>query len=104
MSELNRFKLINKIEGYSYLLLLFIAMPLKYILGFPVATKIFGSIHGILFILFCYQLYVIFSKSFISKKEATLYFILSLIPFGSFYTDRLLRSKMRVEPISIKDF
>jgi len=46
MSELKRFRLINKVEGYSYLVLLFIAMPLKYILGYAIATKVFGMVHG----------------------------------------------------------
>ncbi|HIE35037.1 MAG TPA: DUF3817 domain-containing protein, partial [Campylobacterales bacterium] len=46
MSEFKRFRVINKIEGYSYIILLFIAMPLKYILGFAVATKIVGGLHG----------------------------------------------------------
>lgn len=104
MSELNRFRFINKIEGYSYLVLLFIAMPLKYLAHIALATKIAGMVHGVLFVLFCYQLYVIYAKGFASKKESSLYFILSLIPFGSFYTDRLLKSKMRCEPIAIKDF
>ena len=104
MSELNRFRVINKIEGYSYLILLFVAMPLKYVAGFPMATKVFGMIHGLLFILFCYQLYLIWQKSFISRREAVYYFILSLIPFGSFYTDRLIKSRLKTDPISIKDF
>ncbi|MRI59118.1 MAG: hypothetical protein C6H99_06410, partial [Epsilonproteobacteria bacterium] len=89
MDELNRFRLINKIEGYSYLLLLFVAMPLKYLGGFALATKIAGSIHGLLFVLFCYQLFMVYSKGFISKKEASFYFLLSLVPFGSFYIDKI---------------
>ena len=104
MSELNRFRTINKIEGYSYLVLLFIAMPFKYAAGIAMATKVFGMIHGLLFILFCYQLYVIWQKSFISRREAIYYFILSLVPFGSFHTDRLLKSRLKIDPISIKDF
>ncbi len=104
MSQLHRFRLINKIEGYSYLLLLFVAMPLKYIAGYAIATKIFGMIHGLLFMLFCYQLYAIWQKSFISKREAIYYFILSLVPFGSFYTERLIRNRLQIDPISIKDF
>ena len=104
MSELNRFRLINKIEGYSYLILLFLAMPLKYFGGLAVATKVAGSIHGLLFVLFCYRLYAVWAKRFVSKKETSLYFLLSLVPFGSFYTDRLLKSKIDCELIAIKGF
>ncbi len=103
MSELNRFGLFNKIEGYSYIVLLFVAMPLKYVVGIAVATKIFGSIHGVLFILFCYQLFKIYSRGFITKKETSLYLFLSLIPFGSFYTEKLLSRRFNVDPISIKE-
>ncbi len=89
MSELKRFRLINKVEGYSYLLLLFVAMPLKYIFGYAVATKIFGTIHGILFILFIYRLAKAALSVPFTKKETLIFFIASLVPFGSFYTDKL---------------
>ena len=39
-------------EAVSYLVLLFIAMPLKYMVGIPVAVKVVGSIHGLLFVVF----------------------------------------------------
>jgi integral membrane protein len=43
---------VGKIEGYSYLALLFIAMPLKYLADIPTAVRIAGSIHGVLFVAF----------------------------------------------------
>ncbi len=93
MSELKKFLLINKIEGYSFLILLFLAMPLKYIMGFPIATKITGMIHGILFIIYIYQLLEAKGEEGFGKKETLWYFILSLVPFGSFYTDKILKTK-----------
>ena len=93
MSELKKFRLINKIEGYSFIILLFIAMPLKYSFGFPIATKIMGMIHGLLFMMFVYQLIESMKAVPFNKKEALIYFILSLIPFGSFYTDKLCKEK-----------
>jgi len=93
MSDLKKFRKINKIEGFSFLALLFIAMPLKYIFGFPVATKIAGMIHGILFIWFIVQLVVSSQSVPFSKKESLLFFIMSLIPFGSFYTDKICERK-----------
>jgi len=102
MEQIRRFRLINKIEGYSYLILLFVAMPLKYLAGYALATKVAGMIHGVLFILFCYQLYLIYSRRLVSRREALTYFILALIPFGSFYTDRLLRSRFRLDSVAIR--
>ena len=93
MSELKKFRLINKIEGYSFIILLFIAMPLKYSFGFPIATKIAGMIHGVLFMAFVYQLLEAMKDVPFNKKETLIYFILSLVPFGSFYTDKLCKEK-----------
>jgi len=94
MSELLKFKFINKIEGISYILLLFIAMPLKYSFGYPIATKIMGSIHGVLVFAFIYQIIEAKKEAGFTLKETALYSILSLVPFGSFYTDKLLAKKM----------
>ena len=94
MSELKKFRLINKIEGISFLILLFIAMPLKYSFGYPIATKIAGMVHGVLFLAFMYQLFEAKSEAKFTLKETAIYFVLSLIPFGSFYTDTLLAKKM----------
>jgi len=101
MSELKKFRLINKIEGYSFIILLFIAMPLKYSFGFPIATKIAGMIHGILFMMFIYQLLEAMRDVPFSKKEAFYYFVLSLVPFGSFYTDKLCKVK-ELQPATVK--
>ena len=94
MSELKKFRLINKIEGISFLVLLFIAMPMKYSFGYPMATKIIGMVHGVLFLAFIYQLIEAKNESNFSLKETAIYFVLSLIPFGSFYTDKLLAKKI----------
>jgi len=94
MSELKKFRLINKIEGISYIILLFIAMPLKYQFGYPIATKIAGMAHGLLVFAFIYQIIEAKKEVGFTLKETALYSILSLIPFGSFYTDKLLAKKI----------
>ena len=94
MSELKKFRLINKIEGISFLILLFIAMPMKYSFGYPIATKIVGMAHGLLVFAFIYQIIEAKKEAGFTMKETALYSIFSLIPFGSFYTDKLLAKKM----------
>ena len=94
MSELKKFRLINKIEGISFIILLFIAMPMKYSFGIPMATKVVGMLHGVLVFAFIYQIIEAKKEAGFTMKETALYFILSLIPFGSFYTDKLLAKKM----------
>jgi len=97
MSELKKFRLINKIEGISFIILIFIAMPLKYSFGYPIATKIVGMLHGVLVFAFIYQIIEAKKEAGFTLKETALYTILSLIPFGSFYTDKLLAKKMPSE-------
>jgi integral membrane protein len=89
--SVKRFRQIGLIEGYSYLILLFIAMPLKYFAGFPIAVKIAGMAHGILFIVFCILLAKAWQDAKWSAYESTLFFVASLIPFGTFYTDKMVK-------------
>ena len=94
MSALKKFKFINKIEGISFLILLFIAMPAKYYFAYPIATKVVGMAHGVLVFAFIYQIIEAKKEAGLTLKEMGLYSILSLIPFGSFYTDKLLAKKI----------
>ncbi len=96
MSELQKFRFINKIEGISIIILLFIAMPMKYSFGYPMATKVVGMLHGLLVFAFIYQIIEAKKEAGFTLKETALYSILSLIPFGSFYTDKLLAKKMTI--------
>jgi integral membrane protein len=83
---------VGKIEGWSFLILLFIAMPLKYLFDIPIATKIVGMIHGGLFIWFLITLYH-FHKEFQKGIQLSLIaFIASLIPFGTFVLNKKLSS------------
>ena len=87
-TTLGRLRVIAFAEGVSFLILLFIAMPLKYMWGQPSAVKNFGTVHGLLFIL--YILYVLLSKieyGWAAKKTLLLVGI-SFIPFGNFYADK----------------
>lgn len=90
--NVKRFSLINTIEGYSYIILLFIAMPMKYLLAIPMAVKIVGMVHGILFIIFCLLLVMASNEAKWSVKESVVFFIASLIPFGTFFTKSKIKT------------
>ena len=98
MATKNIFEWFRKIafaEGVSFLLLLFIAMPLKYFAGMPLAVTIIGSIHGVLFIAFIILALLVkseYSKNFWWLVKA---FIASIIPFGTFIMDREWRKDNR---------
>jgi integral membrane protein len=90
-SSVELLRQIGIVEGISYLVLLFIAMPLKYLVDLPIFVQIFGMAHGILFVLFCLILLVVWFRhrwSFISVFGA---FLASLIPFGTFVLDARIR-------------
>ena len=91
-NSVKKFGLINTMEGYSYLILLFIAMPLKYVFAMPLAVKIVGMIHGILFIIFCILLVQAWIETKWKFKENVIFFIASLIPFGTFFTKKRIQS------------
>ncbi len=82
------FRIVSYLEGISYLLLLFIGVPLKYFGGNEILVKLLGMPHGILFI--GYILLAFFIKPDFKWGKKTFFIILaaSVIPFGTFYIDR----------------
>jgi integral membrane protein len=84
------FLLVGKVEGYSYLILLGIAMPLKYIFKMPEFVRPVGMTHGILFIAFMILLALMFCKLKLSFKNSAVAFLLSLVPFGTFFLKKLI--------------
>lgn len=90
---LNLYRKTALIEGISYLILLFIAMPLKYIFNIPEAVKYFGWIHGLLFIVFAVILLVAAIQYKWSLKRIIIYFIGSVLPFVPFYLDKKLKNE-----------
>lgn len=93
-TALGRFRLIAILEGISYVLLVFISMPLKYFGDFPEAVKYNGWIHGVLFVPFCLALLHVWRVQRWSFIKATLAFFASLIPFGTFVFDKAIQSEV----------
>ena len=76
------------LEALSFLVLLGVAMPLKHLAGMPMAVKVVGWIHGVLFMVFCAALLRAMIRHRWSLARATAIFIVALIPFGPFVFDR----------------
>jgi integral membrane protein len=93
MNPVRNLRNIGNIEGISYLALLGIAMPLKYIGGIPKAVTIAGGIHGFLFVLFMIALMIVWRKKNWSYDKVAFAFLASIIPFGTFYLDKKLRKE-----------
>jgi len=91
MTTVKIFRWVAIAEGISFLILLGIAMPLKYLYNWPDAVKFFGMVHGILFVAFvilAFSSMSVMSKGFGWLLKAV---ILSMFPFGTFYLDREIR-------------
>ena len=89
-TELDRFKTVALFEGISFITLLFIAMPLKYIWLMPIFVKIVGMIHGGLFLLYLYTQFQASKKHSWDLKDNFLYLLASVVPFGTFVSDKKL--------------
>lgn len=83
-------------EGISLLILLFIAMPMKYWFGIPEAVRIVGSIHGALFITYCVVIAYVTLKTRWNLIWPILAVIVAFIPFGNFILDKKLHQLEKV--------
>ena len=81
------FRVISYLEGISYILLLFIAVPIKYYANDPSLVKLLGMPHGLLFVAYVI-LSLVNSKEYKWNFKKTLVVLISsIIPFGTFYVD-----------------
>lgn len=81
------------IEGISYLILLFIAMPIKYIFDIPEPVKYFGWIHGVLFLFYMVILIMTTFKYRWSIVRVIIYIVGSVLPFVPFILDKKLKEE-----------
>ena len=82
------FRIISILEGLSYILLLFIATPIKYFSGIDTYVKMLGMPHGVLFIGYVILALMLKSKLEWKSKTTLIVLVASLIPFGTFYIDK----------------
>lgn len=80
-------------EGSSFLVLLLLAMPMKYVMGMPRFVTVVGAIHGILFLTYVAQLISLRTRYQWDNKFSLSAFIASLLPFGPFVFDKHLRKR-----------
>jgi integral membrane protein len=96
-SPIGRVRLLGRIEGVSFLLLMGVAMPLKYLAGQPLAVKICGWTHGLLFIVLCMAIFLAWAGGALTFRRSLLTFVAALVPFGPFLIDRSLAEEDAVD-------
>ncbi len=82
---------IGLVEGISFLLLLGVAMPLKYFAGLPLAVKVVGWAHGLLFMVFLLALWRAKQSARWPLSLVAIVFLAACLPFGPFLIDGRLR-------------
>ncbi len=78
-------------EAVSFLILLGVAMPLKYFAEVPAAVLVVGWMHGALFIAFCAALAWVMLAARWPMGRSTLVFVAAFVPFAPFALDRRMR-------------
>ncbi|TMI90513.1 MAG: DUF3817 domain-containing protein [Bacteroidetes bacterium] len=96
MKKLSLLRKAGIAEGISFLVLIGIAMPLKYLLHQPMAVKICGWIHGILFVTFLFLAYEVKTDRNKSLKWFATAFLAAIIPTGTFFFDKKLKEEEKI--------
>lgn len=99
-SLLPRFRRVALLEGVSFLLLLGVAMPLKYLADWPLGVRVVGLAHGVLFIAYVALVAALFFKRRWDFGQAAEAVVLSLLPFGTFVLERRFRRDAASRPSS----
>lgn len=82
------FKWVSLLEGTSFLLLLLVAMPLKYIWDAPQMVEVVGMAHGILFVAYVLGAFFLFKPLGWDLKTLSLVCVSSVLPLGPFYVEK----------------
>ena len=96
-SQVGRLRIISYLEGISLLILLFIAVPLKYFGQNPALVKAVGPVHGALFLWFILNTLTVAIEQHWKFRETTWKVLLAcMIPFGTFYIDHQVLRKVKL--------
>ncbi len=89
-TQIGRLRIIAFAEGVSFLLILFVTMPLKYGLAMNGPNRVIGMAHGLLFVLYVFLVIQVSIMQSWNFKKVFLALLASIIPFGTFWADKKL--------------
>lgn len=86
-NQIRVFRWVSILEGVSFLVLLFLAMPLKYFFDLPQMVQIVGMAHGVLFIAYLLGAFWMYSPLNWQPRTLIVVIVCSVVPFGPFYVE-----------------
>lgn len=89
-TQIGRLRILAFMEGVSFLVILFVTMPLKYLLQMPGPNYLFGMAHGLLFVLYVMAVIQVKIEHDWGLKKTSLALLASVVPFGTFWADQKL--------------
>lgn len=94
-TEIGRLRVVSMLEGLSFLVLLGVAMPMKYLAHDPSLVRVMGRVHGGLFVLFAIAVAGAATAASWNARRVAVAFVSSMLPFGAFWFERQLREEQR---------
>lgn len=95
MNSIRNLRWVGIAEGISFLILLLIAMPIKYMLGIPEVVKYVGWAHGLLFIAYIIAVFAAIRAMQWNGFQVLVALAASLIPIGTFVLDKQLKRRQQ---------
>lgn len=87
-NQIRIFRWVSVLEGISFLVLLFLAMPLKYFFDLPQMVRVIGMAHGLLFILYVIGAFLMYKPLNWQRQTLIIALVCSVVPFGPFYIEK----------------
>lgn len=95
LKQVKQFRYLGIAEAISFIILLGVAMPLKYVYNLPQAVQMFGWVHGLLFMAYLFQLFYLSRELKWSFGRIGLYFVAALLPLAPFYVEKKLKEEYK---------
>jgi integral membrane protein len=97
---LTRYRVMAYVVGVMLLVLVFVAVPLRYAAGVPEVSKVVSPIHGFLYIVYLVAAFDLALKARWTAKGTVLVLLAGVVPFLSFWAERRVSARVRAgEPL-----
>ncbi|MGY5882257.1 DUF3817 domain-containing protein [Modestobacter lacusdianchii] len=94
-SSLGRYRVMAYVVGVMLLVLVLVAMPLRYLADVPEVSAVVSPIHGFLFIVYLATAFDLALKARFTAKGTVLVLLAGVVPFVSFWAERRVTARVR---------